>query len=195
MVLILLACAGACVVPFLDPPAINTSFDTLTVQGQPINKAVEASGMLTSGSSSFWSLSSSSSPAGTDSAPKTSAVVAGPPPARRRLQQQNSSEPFRNFIKYTLHVIYHNADLTTMLTPEAITKIRKVEEDIFVLPEYTSLCMHQQRADAGRECRRPVSITNFIYGSAEADGSFHADGSSVTQLNPVKVAQVCQSWN
>lgn len=183
MLLIILLATAAFVVPVLYAPTINTSFETLTVQDQPVNEAVAASAHLTTGSSDFWGLSSASREDDAD----------GDAPARRRLAQAEArpaDEPLRDFVRYTLHVVFHNNDLTTMLTRGTVARIKEVEDRVYELPEYTRLCLHRSVTGTVRECRRPVSVTNFVYGTTEADGSFTPDGNSDVQQDPVKTAQV-----
>lgn len=59
MLVVLALCACASILPFLEPPSINASFETLTVQDQPVNDALSSSNYLLSGSDSFWSSPSS----------------------------------------------------------------------------------------------------------------------------------------
>jgi hypothetical protein len=183
MLAIVCLCAGGCVVPFLKPPSINTSFNTLTVQDKPINYAVEASSYLTTGSSKFWGLS-------TDSPPPAAASGAPSPPARRLLKDDGGKAPYRDHVEHSLHVIFHRADKTTMLTRPMITKVKAVEDALFDLPDYQRICLQKTNPDTGaHECRRPVSVTNFIYGSVTTSG-FIPDGNSNRQLDPVNSAQV-----
>ena len=173
MFVILCLAAGAAVLPFLRPPSINTSFDTLTVQDTPINHAVEASSYLTAESSSFWDLSVSDSSS----------------PAARRLLAADQQH-MRTHVGHSVHVIFHRADRGTMLTRPIISKVKAVEDEVYALPDFARLCLQSTNPETGDvQCRRPVSVTNFIYGSMTKSG-FVPDGNSQRQLNPVRAAQV-----
>jgi hypothetical protein len=192
MVMILLICAGACVVPFLHPPSIETSIDSFTIQNQPVHTAMTASGLITSGSSTFWA----NAPPNNYSIASTTSLSAdsltlNSVPALRRLAS-NPDAPFRTSIARAIHVMFHLTNKTTMLTPAAIRRVKSVEDKVFALPVYEDFCLHviSPKAQGERECRRPVSITNFIYGSVTADGRYLPDGKSDEQQDPVKVAQV-----
>lgn len=187
MLLMLCAIAAGCVLPFLKPPAINTSFETLTVQGQPINHAVEASALLTTATSGFWGMSA---------APPSSDGSG----ARRRLLAKDSNSGdsdstndnvARKSSARSLHVIYHRPDRGTLLTRDMIARIKAVEDEVFALPDYGRMCV--QRGGKGsdaRDCRRPVSVTSFMFGVVTEDGGFEPNGDSDRMLDPKKSAQV-----
>eukprot|EP00892_Ulva_mutabilis_P011332 jgi/Ulvmu1/8571/UM045_0013.1 len=209
MLIVLALAAAASVLPFLQPPSINASFETLTVQDQPVNDALSASKYLLSGSDSFWS---DTAAAQASSAPATSAgTVSGDAVSRRLLsfhhipplpeprleaparQLQDATDvPFRNNIDFALHVVFFNTDKSTMLARETVARIKRVEDSIYALPAYTRMCLHMSERETGaaRHCRRPVSMTNFVYGRFADDGSFMADGSATEAQDPVKAAQV-----
>lgn len=224
MLLVLALCISASVLPFLQPPSINASFETLTVRDQPVNDALSASNYLLSGSDSFWS---SSSDSGTISASDSSSrrrllstfppvPTAAPPhllrilnslttpddsrsreaglaaPARQLRNAAASSIPFRNNINFALHVVFFKDDRSTMLTRETVAEIKRIENEIYALPAYERLCLHMSPGETGvqRQCRRPISMTNFVYGRFTDSGEFMADGSNDEAQDPVKAAQV-----
>ena len=108
----------------------------------------------------------------------------------RRLQQAGGAEePLRRHVQHTLHAVFHHADKSTMLTPVAIARIKAIEDEVFRLPGYQRLCLHVS-AEGPRKCRRPVSATNFMYGTVTPSGGYVPDGNSDVQQDPVKAAQV-----
>jgi hypothetical protein len=195
MAAILLLCAGACVIPFIHPPSINTSFDSLTVQNQPINTAVTSSSLITSGSVTFWSMQTSPAPSNKSSGTSKPSLDANglalnSVPAMRRLAV-DVNQPIRINIQHAIHVVFHLTNKTTMLTPAAIERVKSVEDQVYALSAYHDFCLHLPSKPSGmRECRRPVSVTNFIYGSVAADGSYRPDGNSDVQQDPIKASQV-----
>jgi hypothetical protein len=191
MAVILFICAGACVVPFLRPPSIDTSFDSFTIQNQPIHNAMTSSGLIASGSSTFWSKPPNNYSISSTAPLSADALALNSVPALRRLAA-NPNELIRASIGRTIHVVFHLTNKTTLLTPAAIQRVKSVEDKVFALPAYQTFCLHAlaPKAPGVRVCRRPVSVTNFVYASVTADGWYVPDGKSDVQQDPVKAAQV-----
>ena len=188
--LLILLCmmAAGCVLPFLKPPAINTAFETLTVQGQPINHAVEASALLTTAASAFWAMDPS--PSASDSSGSSRRRLLGKGDSGSKSAKKSQDSPVRKFAAQNLHVIYHRPDKATMLTRDMIARIRAVEDEVYALPDFQRLCVQRGKGRDAQDCRRPVSVTSFMYGEVTEDG-FEPNGDSDRMLDPKRSAQVC----
>jgi hypothetical protein len=87
-------------------------------------------------------------------------------------------------------VIFYRADQGNMLTRTTLDQVKSAEDQLFSLPGYSSFCLQKVNpVTSAIECRRPVSVTNIMYGSLTSQG-FVADGDSTRQLDPVRSAQV-----
>lgn len=98
----------------------------------------------------------------------------------RRMLEQLSVDglPVRGYVDHTLHVVYRRPDGASTLTEDTIAAIKNVEDTVFRLPRYQQLCVHNplEATDRVRVCRRPISFTNYAYGSFDSVSGFVPDG-------------------